>query len=112
RDARGAGAAAGGAGARARALPRVPAEADAPDDGDGEPRDAHRRGAPGPLHRRAQDGDLGRRWRQRRGERRGADSSPGRGGPLALAVMVRGATAPDSTVDAAIASATRRLIDG
>ena len=37
---------------------------------------------------------------------------PGRGGPLALAVMVRGATAPDSTVEAAIASATRRLIDG
>jgi beta-lactamase class A len=37
---------------------------------------------------------------------------PRRGGPLALAVMVRGATAPDTTVDAAIAAAARRMIDG
>ena len=36
---------------------------------------------------------------------------PGRGRPLALAVMVRAATAPDSTVDAAIAAATRRVVD-
>ena len=36
---------------------------------------------------------------------------PGRGRPLALAVMVRSATAPDSTVDAAIAAATRRVVD-
>jgi len=37
---------------------------------------------------------------------------PGPGAPLALAVMVRGATAPDTTVYAAIAAATRRVIDG
>jgi beta-lactamase class A len=36
---------------------------------------------------------------------------PGRGGPLALAVMVRSATAPDSAVDAAIAGATRQVVD-
>jgi beta-lactamase class A len=36
---------------------------------------------------------------------------PGRGRPLALAVMVRGATAPDSAVDASIAAATRRVVD-
>jgi len=36
---------------------------------------------------------------------------PARGRPLALAVMVRSATAPDSTVESAIASATRRVID-
>jgi len=36
---------------------------------------------------------------------------PGGRRPLALAVMVRGATAPDSAVDAAIATATRRVID-
>jgi beta-lactamase class A len=36
---------------------------------------------------------------------------PGHRRPLALAVMVRGATAPDSAVDAAIAGATRRVIN-
>ncbi|HVG45020.1 MAG TPA: class A beta-lactamase [Longimicrobium sp.] len=36
---------------------------------------------------------------------------PDRGAPLALAVMVRASTAPDSTVDAAIAEATRRVVD-
>jgi beta-lactamase class A len=37
---------------------------------------------------------------------------PGRGGPLALAVMVRASTAADSVVDAAIAAAARRVVEG